>query len=66
MAGNDTCHVSVICPNGRTLECWSDSGNCYSDGDGSITGYINCNTGAIQAGCWQHDPEWEIHPEYQG
>lgn len=66
MAGSETCHVSVTCPNGITLECWSDSGNCYSEGDGTITGSVNCNTGAVKSGCWQHDPEWDQYPEYQG
>lgn len=66
MAGSGSCYESVTCPNGVVLECSSESGQCYSEGDGTITGYINCNTGAVQAGCWQHDPEWDQYPEYQG
>jgi hypothetical protein len=59
IAGSGSCTVSVTCPNGRTLECTSASGQCYSEGDGTQSGYINCNVGEIQAGCWQHDPPSE-------
>ncbi len=51
------CTVSVSCPSGRTISCTDPGGgNCYSEGDGSIHGYVNCGVGAAQVGCWMQDP----------
>lgn len=52
------CSASVTCPNGWELSCSHYSGNCYSENDGTIEGYINCGVGAIQQGCWQRDMSW--------
>ncbi len=59
MAGSGSCTASVTCPNGGTLSCTSSSGQCHEEGSGTHSGYINCNVGGIQAGCWQHDPPSE-------
>ncbi|MEX1011830.1 MAG: hypothetical protein WDZ29_07190 [Balneolaceae bacterium] len=53
---NVGCLVEVTCPNGWYMCCSSSSGLCYSEGDGTCDGYINCNTGAIQDACWIKDP----------
>ncbi len=53
----ESCTVTVTCPSGRWISCTSASGQCYSEGDGTIHGYINCNTGQTQAGCWMYEPQ---------
>ncbi|MEP1142040.1 MAG: hypothetical protein ABJR05_02985 [Balneola sp.] len=53
------CSVSVTCPNGWELSCsYPIVGQCHSQDDGSIEGYVNCGVGAIQMGCWQYDMSW--------